>query len=82
VNCGCCLNGIDDLLIAGAPAQVPLNGQSNFIIGRGIIFIQQRLCGDEEARCAKTTLRATMLCKARLDWCKMRPLGEAFNGED
>jgi hypothetical protein len=60
------LNGIDDLLIPRAAAEVALNGQA--ISSRvGIVFVQQSLGSDEETGRAKTALGAAVGRKAGLN---------------
>ena len=76
------LDGIDDLLVACAATQVTLNGLCDLIPGGSVVFVEQRLRGNEETRRTKAALRTPVRGKASLDGCEMSPVGEALDRDD
>src|SRR6516225_5800032 len=54
-------NGLDDLHVTGAAAQMPYHGFANFVFGWIRIVFQQRLGGDNEPWGAKPALDCPLL---------------------
>src|SRR5215469_5024678 len=60
------LNGLDDIDISGAAAEVSRDSSPYLLLGRLVIMLQQRDSGHHHARCAEATLQAVLLHKALL----------------
>src|SRR6267378_4499536 len=77
------LHRLDDLLVAGAAAQVPADRIADLLFGRARVRIQQALGRDQHARGAVAALQAVRLAEAVLQHAH-RPvrLGETLDGGD
>src|SRR5882672_5014110 len=77
------LHRLDDLLVAGAAAQVAADGVANLVFGRIRDRIQQGLRCDEHSRGAVAALKAVRLAEAVLQYAH-RAVGirETFDGGD
>lgn len=75
-------DGVDDLLIARAAAEVPLNGASNFLPSGVVVLIEKSLRGYQKPGRAKATLRAAVCRKARLDGCEVSTIRKALDRDD
>ena len=82
VESGGGFDGLNDLLVARATAQIPLNGAGNFVPGGVVVFGQESLRGDQETGRAETALRAAVRGKAGLNRCQMGAVGQSFHGDD
>src|SRR6267378_8262543 len=60
------LHRLDDLLVAGAAAQVPADRIADLLFGRARVRIQQALGRDQHARGALAALQAVRLAEAVL----------------
>ena len=65
------LDGVDDLLITSATAEIAFNRAGYFLSARVVVLVEQSLRGDQETRCAKAALGTTVGGKTRLDWSEM-----------
>src|SRR5882672_6910292 len=77
------LHRLDDLLVAGAAAQVPADRIADLLFGRVWVRIQQALSRDQHARRAVAALQAVRFAEAVLQHAH-RPvrLGETLDGGD
>ena len=75
-------DGINDLLVARAATQIAFNGAGYFVPGWMIVLVEQRLRGHQESWRAKSTLRATVGRKARLNGGEMSAVRQALNRDD
>ena len=75
-------DGVDNLLIASATAEVAFNGTSDLFSRGVVVLIQERLGRHEETWGAKPTLRASMGRKTSLYGRQMCPVGKALDRDD
>jgi hypothetical protein len=61
-------DGFEDLLITGAPAQIPRERLLDLIAGRAWMLVEERLRRHKKAGRAVTTLRRTEIGKRLLQW--------------
>ena len=74
-------NGLDNLCVSGAAADVAGNSKTDFVAGWHGIFVEQSLGHHNDSRRAKAALRSAALHEIFLQW--MNILGgvlDAFNG--
>ena len=63
VESGGGFDGVNDLLVARATAQIPLNGAGNFVPGGVVVFVEERLRGDQETGRAEAALESATSSK-------------------
>src|ERR1017187_3607064 len=76
------LDGLDDLDVTRAAAQMADHSCADIILVRIWVFVQQRLGGEDEARRAKSALYAAFLHERFLDLIEIAAGGETFDGLD
>src|SRR5581483_1374155 len=72
-------DGIHDLRIAGAAADVPRNRRANFLARRRGIVLEQNLGGQNHCRRAVTALRRARFGKGNLQRVRFAVLGDALD---
>ena len=72
------LDGLDDLDVTRAAAQMADHSCADIILARIWVFVQQRLGGEDEARRAKSALYAAFLHERFLDLMFLPRLGRRF----
>src|SRR6516225_9817235 len=60
------LHRLDDILIAGAPAQIAGHAVTDLLLARAGIFLQQPVGTHQHARCAVAALQAVLLVEGLL----------------
>src|SRR5215471_13874973 len=75
-------NRVEDLLIAGAAAQVARERLADVSVSRVRVAVQQVVGGDEQAGRAKTALHSPGLNECLLQWVQPAACGQAFHGDD
>jgi hypothetical protein len=80
----CCrgLNGVDDVLVAGAAAEVALDTLADLALRWLGVLVQQVDGRHDDARCAVTALQAMFLPKALLQGMQLTVLRQALDGHD
>src|SRR5262245_19174643 len=76
------LDGADDVVVAGAAAQVPLELMPDVGLARALVALQDLVGGHDHARGAEPALEPVLLPEALLDGVELAVLGEALDGED
>src|SRR4029078_9352866 len=76
------LDGLDDVLVSGAPANVPLEGVPDFLLAWVRVALQQRDTGHDHAGRAIPTLQAVHLPEALLDRVQVGGAAEALDPGD
>src|SRR5688572_11392308 len=76
------LDGLEDLQVACAAAQVARDGFLYSFPGRSRLVLQQSFCGEQDARRAIAALRRAEVGERRLQRVQLRPGGEALDGLD
>ncbi len=76
------LHRADDLVVAGAPAEVAGQPVADFGFGRIGIALEQRACGDQDAGRTDAALRAVELKELLLQRMQLVALGHALDGVD
>src|SRR6202521_4354677 len=74
-------NGLENLKIARAPAQISRDRFADLIAAGVRIPIQQSLRGDQNCRRAIAALRRSQIGKGILQWMKIPIFSEAFDGQ-
>src|SRR5262247_2089024 len=60
------LHGLDDVHVAGAPAQIPRDRLADLLLARVLVSLEQRARGHQHARGAEAALQAVLLGEAFL----------------
>src|SRR3569623_704415 len=60
-------DGLDDVLVAGAAAQVARQREAHLVLGRVVVAVEQRAGGQHHPRRAEAALQAVLLLDALLD---------------
>src|SRR5262249_38646966 len=76
------LDGVDDLHVAGAAADVAAQRLPDLVLARARIAAQQAGGGHDEARCAIAALRAQFLVEAALHCRQPAALAQRLHGID
>src|SRR5579884_3133973 len=76
------LDGADDLVVAGAPAQVPREPEADALLARVRFLVEQRLGRDEEAGGADAALERRVLEERLLEWVHLPRLGQPLDRRD
>ncbi len=76
------LHCLDDILIAGATAEVAGDAFPDLFLTRTRVLAQQLMDGEDHSRRAKTALQGVMLDKSLLDGMEGVAWGEALNSRD
>ena len=76
------LDGVNDLLITSATAEIAFNSAGNFLSARVVVLVEQSLRGDQKTRRTKAALGTTVGGKTRLDWSEVRTVGKTLNRDD
>src|SRR5450759_1325785 len=76
------LDGLDDLDVTRAAAQMADHSCADIVLAWIWIFVQQRLSGEDEARRAKSALYAALLHERFLDLIENTTFGETFDRLD
>src|SRR5712692_11485814 len=76
------LDRLDDVLVAGAPAEVPLDPQPNLLLGWVRIAFQQLLGRQDHTRRAEAALETVLVPEGLLERVKLATLGQALDGGD
>jgi hypothetical protein len=74
-----CLNDID---VAGAPAQVAGDRVTNLIVAGSGVFFQERVSGHQHSGSAEAALQPMLLKEAVLEWIQFAVLFETFDSSD
>src|SRR5215472_2255547 len=73
---------LDDVLVAGAAAQVAGQRPAHVFLGGVGVLVEQRLGGHHHARGAEPALQAVLLLEALLQWVQLAGGGQALDGAD
>src|SRR5262249_43878799 len=76
------LNRADNILIAGAPAEIAGDAPADVLVARTRVLFKQCVGGKQHPRRAESTLQPMLLLKAFLQRMELAVLHEAFHGED
>src|SRR5687768_13818444 len=76
------LNGLDDVDVTGAAAEVPRDAQANLVVGRRGVRFEQRLGRQNHARRAEATLQSVLLPESFLERVKRSVLLHPFDGQN
>src|SRR6185295_15833498 len=76
------LNGVDDVLVAGAAAEVALDTLADLALRWPGVLVQQVDGRHDDARRAVTALKAMFLPKALLQGMQLTVLRQALDGHD
>jgi hypothetical protein len=76
----CGLDGLDDVLVAGAAADVPADRPADLLVGRIGVLFDERRPDEHHARRAEPALEAVVLLEGRLDGVERAVLLEALDG--
>src|SRR5207245_3620475 len=76
------LDRLDDVLVAGAAAEVPLDPQPDLLLGWLRIAFQQLLGRHDHARRAVAALQAMLVPEGLLQRVQLAPHGQALDGRD
>src|SRR5579884_278869 len=84
--CSCCLCGrsncVDNVLITGAPADVPFNAMPDLLLRRVGIPVKELLRGHDHAGSAEAALRSVFIPESLLNAMEFAIGREAFDGDD
>lgn len=75
-------NGLDDLMIPCAPAQVARNRVFDLLSGRGRVFLEKRFRRHQDPGRTKPTLHRSVIDEGSLKRVKPIPIPETFDGQD
>src|SRR5207248_2520953 len=75
-------HGFDDVLVAGAAAQVAGQRPAHVLLGRVGVLVEERLGGQHHARRAEPALQTVLLPEALLQRMKLAGGGQALDGAD
>ena len=75
-------HGFNDVLVAGATAQIAGHADPHFGFGRVGVVLQEAVGAHQHARCAKAALQAVLFVKAVLQRVQHAAVGQAFDGFD
>src|SRR3972149_8166599 len=78
---GCPHDGLDDLNVTGAAAQVSRDGLPHLGRGRIRVPLQEGLGGEDHPRRAEATLGGAVVNEGLLDGVELPVLGETLDGE-
>ncbi len=73
---------LDDVLVAGAAAQVARQRPAHLVLGRVGVLVEQRLGGQHHARRAEPALQAVLLLEALLDRVQLARPCQPLDGGD
>src|SRR3989441_5370693 len=76
------LDRLDDVVIAGAPAEVAFQLVADLLLGGARIALEELGGRQDHARRAEATLQAMLLPETLLDRMEIAVLGEPFDGRD
>src|SRR5712691_2740028 len=76
------LHGLDDVHVAGAPAEVAGDAAANVIVGRRLVLSEERIAGHEHPRRAVAALQPVLGHEAFLERVEPAVLLEAFHRHD
>src|SRR5471032_1089028 len=76
------LNGVDDVLVAGAAAEIAGDAFANFAFGGGWVVLEQRHGRHDHAGRAVAALQAVLFPEAFLQRVQMAVRSEPFNRRD
>src|SRR2546425_1056963 len=76
------LDRLDDVVIAGAPAEVAFQLVADLLLGGARIALEELGGRQDHARRAEAALQAMLLPEALLDRMEIAVLGEPFDGRD
>src|SRR5262245_26423935 len=76
------LDGVEDLRVPRAPAEIAGEGLSDLVARRCGILFEQGLGGQQDARSAIPALRRAELRKRLLERMQRAPVGQALDGGD
>ena len=70
------------MLIASAPAEIPVKGVADLLLGRLWIAQQQLVCGEDHSRGAKTALEPVTFPKGFLNRMEPLSLSQTFDRQN
>src|SRR3954467_9262260 len=73
------LHGRDDVLVAGAAAEVPLQPLADLLLGRVRVLLQEADRRHDHPRCAEAALQAVLLVEGALDGVQLAVLHERLD---
>src|ERR1700742_3048087 len=79
---GCPEDGFDDVLVAGAAAQVAGQRPAHVLLGRVGVLVEERLGGQHHARRAEAALQTVLLPEALLQRVQLAGTSQALDGAD
>src|ERR1051326_1539812 len=78
----CGLDGIDDVLIAGAAADIAFDAVADLVVSRIGIALDDLFGGHDHARSAEAALGGVLVPEGILHGIEAAVFGESFDGED
>src|SRR5215467_11060577 len=76
------LDGLDDVHVAGTPAEVAFETPADLVFGRVRVLLQEVGSGHDEARRAVPALQAVLVPEGLLDGVQLAIFGHAFDGRE